>query len=379
MRFPLFFAAWAIGLFGAAGLAPPAALALEESDISKAYELLEDGGGYYRIESFQGQGGDSLQSLKFGSGKGPKGSLAFISGWGENLLKYLELFYDLNLMGWSPIYTYDHRGQGFSGRILPSSKMDTEVGYVEDYGRYKGDLEAFVRFISSDPDFQSEKAFLIAHSMGGLIVADYLQSHPDQEVFQAAALSSPMFWILSRQPPLVESALLGMIKLYCLLGGCLKPVFDVDPGRSRKDQRTGSQARFSFSGMAERKLPQARLRRPSFHWVLESFKAGRRILERQELEPARFPIMILQAESEYLVSNPHQNQFCRQTPECCHIEKIPGRHEHFMETDKHRDQAIQKTLDFFSESGSRRRRCLAAERGGEASLPKAPQKKPIER
>ncbi len=374
MRFLLFFAAGAVWLFGPEGLEPPAALALRESDLSKAYKLLESGNGHYRIGSFQGLGGIKLQSLKFGSGRGRKGSLIFVSGWGESLLKYIELFYDLSLMGWSPIYTYDHRGQGFSGRILPGSEMEPETGHVEDYSRYKGDLEAFVRLVSSDPDFQSEKAFLIAHSMGGIIAADYLQSHSGQGVFQAAALSSPMFWILSHQPPLVESALLGMIKLYCLLGGCLKPVFDADPGRSRKDQRTGSHARYSFSERAERKLPQARLSRPSFHWVLESFKAGRRVLKQQEAEPVRLPMLILQAESEYLVSNPHQSQFCQKIPECCHIEKIPGRHEHFMERDKYRDQAIQKTLKFFSESGARRRRCFAAERG-EAP----PQKKPMER
>ena len=68
-----------------------------------------------------------------------------------------------------------------------------------------------------------------------------------------------------------------------------------------------------------------RLSRPSFHWVLESFKAGRRVLKQQEAEPVRLPMLILQAESEYLVSNPHQSQFCQKIPECCHIEKIPGR------------------------------------------------------
>ena len=39
-------------------------------------------------------------------------------------------------------------------------------------------------------------------------------------------------------------------------------------------------------------------------------------------------------------------------PDFCRIQKIPGKHEHFMEIDDIRDQAIEETLNFFIEVNS---------------------------
>ena len=351
---------------------PPPAFSLRESDIKEVYDLLSrrapapaerregksgrKSAGLYYIGKIPGRHGLNLRYLKFGKRRGENGSIAFINGRGENLLKYLELFYDLSLQGWSPIYTYDHRGQGFSDRVLPPSVLERDIGYVENYKGYRADMAAFARLVSSDPDFHREKGFLIAHSMGGVIAADYLGLNSDQKIFQAAALSSPMFRILSHQPPFMERALLAMIKIYCRFGGCLEPVFEVDLKRSKQEQRTGSLARFGFSEAIERQFPEARLGRPSFHWVLESFRATEALMEERRAGPA--PLLILQAEREYLVSNPHQDQFCQSLPAgCCKIQKIPGRHEHFMETDEYRDMAIKETLRFFSEYKSHRAAC----------------------
>ena len=345
----------ALPLFAA--LSGAAAFALKESDISEVYKLLERK-SLYQTGEFQGEKGLTLRYLKFGERKGEKGSIVFVNGRGENLFKYIELFYDLSLQGWSPIYTYDHRGQGFSGIALPDSEI--KAGYVEDYSHYRKDLEAFARLVSADPNFRRDKGFLIAHSMGGAIAADYLQNNPNQKLFQAAAMSSPMFQILSHQPLFVEHILLMAIKLYCWAGGCLKPVFDVDPKRSRREQKTNSLSRYKFIVHLEEKFPETRPSRPSFHWVLESFKAADQLLEEQRLKQIRAPILILQAAEEYLISNPRQEQFCQKISACCEIQKIPGRHEHFMEKDEYRGMALRKTLKFFSEYKTRRRSCKGA-------------------
>ena len=111
------------------------AVAVPESKLHIVYQLLNEK-ELFSIDSFTGQDNLSLKYLKFGEKKGDKGSLIFVNGLGENIVMYLELFYDLHLQGWSPIYTYDHRGQGLSDRILP----DPHVGYVEDWSFYKEDL-----------------------------------------------------------------------------------------------------------------------------------------------------------------------------------------------------------------------------------------------
>ena len=98
-------------IYGA--LFPPLlAGAVEEVDLSPLHELLKKG-EFYTIGDFQGAKQVTLRYAKFGKGRGKNGSLVFINGKGENLFKYIELFYDFYLQGWSPIYTYDHRNQGF--------------------------------------------------------------------------------------------------------------------------------------------------------------------------------------------------------------------------------------------------------------------------
>ena len=88
------------------------AVAVPETKLSVVYQLLNEK-ELFSIHSFTGQNNLPLKYLKFGEKKGSKGSLIFVNGMGENIVMYLELFYDLHLQGWSPIYTYDHRGRGF--------------------------------------------------------------------------------------------------------------------------------------------------------------------------------------------------------------------------------------------------------------------------
>ena len=87
-------------------------LALKETDIAFVYELL-DNKKFYQQGEFKGERNIKLRYARFGEKRGKEGALVFVSGRAENLFKYIELFYDLHLKGWSPIYTYDHRGQGF--------------------------------------------------------------------------------------------------------------------------------------------------------------------------------------------------------------------------------------------------------------------------
>ena len=163
--------------------------ALKESDISVVYQIL-DKKSFYQMGEFPGEKGVKIRYARFGNQRGEKGSLVFVSGRAENLFKYIELFYDLHQEGWSPIYTYDHRGQGFSSRLTSKANRAD----VENYSHYRKDLKSFMNLVLKDSLVDKEKLFMIAHSMGGLIAVDYLQTYKEPE-FQALVLSSPMFRI----------------------------------------------------------------------------------------------------------------------------------------------------------------------------------------
>ena len=316
---------------------PLPALSLPESDLSPLYDFL-DNHDFYQMKELQGQKNVRLRYAKFGKGQGKKGSLVFVNGRAENILKYIELFYDLQNQGWSPIYTYDHRGQGFSERLLP----DPLTGYVEDYSLYRKDLEAFIQRVKEDPAVSKENLFLIAHSMGGTIVVDYLQTKKNSP-FKAVVLSSPLFRIKT-----TKSAFeIGIVSLYCLIAPCKNPI----ARKASYTALTDSPARIQFDKYLKKKFPSAALGPPSFHWVVESFKISKQIMKEDKIKQIQTPILILQGKKDSLVDNSFHDRFCSILSKThCQIKSLSGKHESFIERDKIRQATIKETTHFFLEN-----------------------------
>ncbi len=329
--------------FGWASLA----FAVPESKLHIVYQLLNEK-ELFSIDSFTGQNDLSLKYLKFGEKKGDKGSLIFVNGLGENVVMYLELFYDLYLQGWSPIYTYDHRGQGLSNRILP----DPDVGYVEDWSFYKEDLDTFVQLVSNDPEVDNQNLFLIANSMGAAITVDYFQSFPDQQkIFNAVVLAAPFFGLNARGFDFAEPIFPVMIRFACLFRNCLSPI--VGPG-SRHLKREVIQKRITSSAdrydlfVRGAKMYSAGHIIPSLDWMIKAFRMNRRVMNQEDILKITLPVLILQAQKDSIVSNRKQKRFC-QAIENCSLKVIDGLHDHFIETDLLRDQAISETVQFFQD------------------------------
>ena len=286
---------------------PLLAGAFEEADLSPLYDLLKEG-RFYTVGDFQGEKRVTLRYAKFGKGRGKNGSLVFINGKGENLFKYMELFYDFYLQGWSPIYTYDHRNQGFSDHVLsltaswpvslsPAGEVEPDAStalgssgslspagevrplprknrgepespagevkpsdpppdpsatYVENYSLYKKDLEAFIRLVLEDGEVDRSRLFLIAHSMGGAVALDYLQTHPEKSPFKSAALSAPMIKIKSNLFPVLEKGTVFVLTGYCSFLPC---TWRLPSLRSRFTAKTltDSESRYAFSAWLEKR------------------------------------------------------------------------------------------------------------------------------
>ena len=287
---------------------------------------------------FYGAGQTRLRYAQFGKRQGKNGSLVFVNGKGENLLKYIELFYDFYLKGWSPIYTYDHRGQGFSPPFRPAK------GQI--YSLYKKDLRAFIQFVLNDPARDRSNMFLIAHSMGGTVVLDYLQAYSKENPFKAIALSAPMIKIKSHLLSFIENSALFSFRAFCFLFPC-DWSFPSLRNRFAQDKLTASQPRYAFSKYVEIAFPQAKSRGTSLQWIIESFKIEERVMEKTRIQQIKTPLIILQSEKEFFVSNESQDILCGQIPSCCPIQRIKGKHEFFLETDAIRNQAIEESMSFF--------------------------------
>jgi lysophospholipase len=115
-----------------------------------------------------------------------KGAIVISSGRTEGLIKYQELINDLGRQGYS-IYIHDHRGQGFSDRVI-RDPASSQIGHVDSFDDYVADLKQFVNSVVMPR--QHKRRFLLAHSMGGAIASLYLERYAND--FAAAVLSSPM-------------------------------------------------------------------------------------------------------------------------------------------------------------------------------------------
>lgn len=319
------------------------ALAVPESKLSIVYQLLREK-KLFSIHSFTGQNNLSLKYLKFGEKKGPKGSLIFVNGMGENVVMYLELFYDLHLQGWSPIYTYDHRGQGLSDRVL----LDPHVGYVEDWSFYREDLKTFVQLVLRDSELDDQNLFLIANSMGSAIVVEYFQNFSDQQkIFNAVVLSSPFFGLNAKGFGFADPVFPYFVQLACLFRDCLSPVVGSDSKYLQHElaqkRITSSEGRYNLFVQGAR-MYSAGYIVPSLDWVIKAFRMNKRVMDRER--KITLPALILQAQQDSVVSNRKQNKFCRRNDNCT-LKGIEGRHNLFIETDEIRNQVFLEVLRFF--------------------------------
>ena len=315
------------------------AIAVKESDRVFVYELLDESEAFYEIGNFVGEKGKILKYGKFGKKVGSKGSLVFVSGRAENLFKYIETFYDLNLLGYSPIYTYDHRGQGFSERLIKNPNL----GYVESYDNYVEDLNTFVdTIVLQDSEVDQNHLFLLAHSMGSTISILYLEEYSNKKIFKSAVLSSPLISIETGFPFFIERILLFAYRLICFFNCSL------ETWNPNKDKLiTDSQDRSEFILFIDKKYPKSLISEPTYKWVIETFKATDFLIKKDRVKKINTPVLLIQAAKDIIVSNEDQVKFCDTMPSLCRLIQVNGNHELFSSTDKVRDKVIHETVNFF--------------------------------
>lgn len=267
-----------------------------------------------------------------------KGNLVIISGRTGFMWRSAELLYDLRHSGYR-IFIYDHRGQGESQRLL----SDSRKGHVRDFDDYVSDLNQFLSEVVKPKN--SEKTFLLGHSMGGAVATRYVIEHPDRVT--ALVLTSPMYRADTGIIP--PSLAYYLLKFMVFIGQGEAYTF----GRSADDWQntfedndlTHSENRHNFSKQLMRENNALIVAGPSHRWVMEALGIGFWI--DSHAQDIKTPLLILQAKDDTVVSPAAEAQACEQSAFCSIVSFSGAKHDLLMEQDVFRNEAIKQALSFY--------------------------------
>ena len=294
-----------------------------------------------------------------------RAALVLVTGRTESYRKYAEFAYDLMQLngdlGYS-LYIIDHRGQGYSERMLKRNpELDHERGYVHNFEDYVEDLRTFVDDIVRPSEH--ERVFGLAHSLGGGVMTRYLQAYHGDEAFDAVILTSPMHGIaaIDREDTggprgwAMEYASLQALRAMVAARQGWRYVpggggFDSDWGFFSGEEGnsvTHSLPRHRFTNGLYLSEPKIWLGSSTARWVVEAHDA----CEAMKVDPANelleTPVLLLQAGEEMIVSNPDQSTVCDAMANC-RLEVVPGsRHEPIFEVDRIRDDYLNRMVSFY--------------------------------
>ena len=117
--------------------------------------------------TIRGHGGVRIFEQTWIPAGDPRGIVTLVHGIGEHSGRYGYLVQRLTDAGFA-VCALDNRGHGHSGGIH---------GHVDTWTDYREDLHVFMRYVSAK--FPNLPLFLYGHSLGALIVTDYVLFYPD--------------------------------------------------------------------------------------------------------------------------------------------------------------------------------------------------------
>lgn len=261
--------------------------------------------------------------------------MILVNGRAENMLKWSELAYDFYHQGYD-VLLFDHRGQGYSQRIIP------QKGHLDEFRFYVDDMTKITEKVTALFSYSTQH--LLAHSMGALIATYYLANY-DHHI-NKAVLSSPFYGILLKHP--IRDELI--IALMNILGQGERYVFGKGPYQQAHleyNELTFCKTRMKWMNRVNRKNPAINLGGPTFRWVhlcLNAIKRLPKVIPKIEI-----PILILQAEKEKIVDNNNLEKLTALFPNAQSKVVLNAKHEILFEQDKLRKETISKILVFLND------------------------------
>lgn len=230
----------------------------------------------------------------------PKGIVIISHGYTETAEKYKEIIYYF-LRYQYHVFMPEHCGHGFSYRLTE----DLSLVHTDSYKRYVEDF-LFVSRIGKQ-EYPGLPMYLYGHSMGGGIAA--AAAAEDSGLYRKVILSSPMIRPLTGNVPWGISRVIAAV--CCIIGKSEEYVAGQKPytgGEKFEESSSTSQARFAYYQEKRSREPMFQMSGASYGW-LHSADLLNCYLQRKAWKKIQAPVLIFQAEREYLVSKKEQVRF----------------------------------------------------------------------
>lgn len=287
--------------------------------------------------TFRTHDGIDLRYAVFkGKASPPKGTVVLLPGRSEPIEKYAETITDITNAGlW--VATFDLRGQGGSPRLAKNKRL----GHVRRFSDYQKDLDAFFEQIVL-PDAKLP-FFLVGHSTGGLIALASARRIGNR--VERIVVSAPFLGLASTRPsPRMVRFIAGLM---CLIGlGGRASRRDQDYSKFEGNAVTSDPKRFARNQGIFDAYPELTLGPPTWRWVYECLKAGRKVVSPTYLQSITVPTLILGPTADRVASYPEIERMSRYFRAGKLIPINGAEHEVFQEAEKYRAQAMAALFAF---------------------------------
>lgn len=266
----------------------------------------------------------------------PKGTVVLLPGRSEPIEKYAETITDITNAGlW--VATFDLRGQGGSPRLIKNKRL----GHVRRFSDYQKDLDAFFEQIVL-PDAKLP-FFLVAHSTGGLIALASARRLANR--VERIVVSAPFLGLASTRPS--PGMVRFVARLMCLVGlGGRASRKDRDYSQFEGNAVTSDPQRFARNQAIFDAHPELTLGPPTWRWLYECLKAGRKVVSPTYLQSITVPTLILAPTADRVASYPEIERMSRYFRAGKLIPINGAEHEVFQEAEKYRAQAMAALFAF---------------------------------